>query len=165
MKKATIQAGTNIEVYTSNTSLFYKAEAGKLFNLPTGNYAIFGVYKVLPFRLLTKINLPQPEKIIKYKGIKKIALKDNPNKCSIDISSGAIYFDRDFFNTLSLLEFRFVMFHELGHYFYKTEEKADKYACFMMLQIGYNASQIFGATKKTLIDKNRIVDNFLNLKR
>lgn len=44
----------------------------------------------------------------------------------------------------------FILLHELGHMFYKTEHKADCYALKRYLELGYNASQAFYSLSKVL---------------
>lgn len=44
----------------------------------------------------------------------------------------------------------FILLHELGHYFYKTEWKTDLFALYYYLQLGYNKSQAFYALSRVL---------------
>ena len=49
----------------------------------------------------------------------------------------------------------YVFFHEIGHYYYESEEGADRVAQIEMLKRGYNPSQIDQASKATLNDSSR----------
>lgn len=44
----------------------------------------------------------------------------------------------------------FILLHELGHYYYKTEWKTDTFALYWYLKLGYNKSQAFYALTRVL---------------
>ena len=58
----------------------------------------------------------------------------------------------------------FVMFHELGHYYYKTESHCDLFASYHMLKQGFNPSQLYfsvnGCLSDNSIDRKNHVLNF-----
>jgi hypothetical protein len=63
---------------------------------------------------------------------------NNPNKASIYPQLHKVIVDKKLFSTLPLPCVKFILFHELGHYFYKEEPLADLFAVVCMLQDGFN---------------------------
>lgn len=57
----------------------------------------------------------------------------------------------------------FILLHELGHYYYKTEWKTDTFALYWYLKLGYNKSQAFYALTKVLKTSPRNMTRILNL--
>jgi hypothetical protein len=57
----------------------------------------------------------------------------------------------------------FILLHEFGHLFYKTEWKVDKFALWAFLQMGYNKSQAFYALSKTLTNSEQSTDRIKRL--
>ena len=145
-------------------TLFYKTlkEANVFFNLPPGFYEINGLFEELkPYRYYY-FNLPQPEKNVKLKPL-IIRLTKNLNKASIDINTGVIIFDRDYFNrnpTYSL----FILFHEIAHNYYFNEYYSDLFALNCMLKEGFNFSQVYISVLNTLSNeaRKRFLKNVLN---
>lgn len=153
-----------VTVFDKRGHLFYQAKEGKKFNLPAGVYYIKGKVKVTkPLDFSKYIIVLPPEKNIPFLGIKKVFFVNNPNKCSIDVSKGHLFVDKNFWNNLNYLQKRFVLLHELGHYFYFNEKKCDNYARCIMLLEGVNPSQIFNVTKSTLVTCERINNMKLKL--
>ncbi|NMD01072.1 MAG: hypothetical protein GYA62_15320 [Bacteroidales bacterium] len=110
------------------------------------------------------INLPANEKKEKPRKL-NVVFTNNPNKLSIDIKTGTVYADKKFWNSLNEIQQRFVIAHELGHFKYYNETKADKFAAYLLLKSGYNPTQIVACINSTLSEnsharKNRIY-NFL----
>ena len=62
----------------------------------------------------------------------------NPNKASIYPEIHKVIVDEKLFSSLPLPCVKFILFHELGHYFYKDEPLADLFAVVCMLQSGFN---------------------------
>lgn len=124
------------------------------FNLPKGDFftenKIFATKKI---NYKTPI-LPKPERRTIPPKYLTIFVGENPNKCSINRHNGKILIDdRLLFMPLPFIHF--ILFHELGHYFYKTEFKADIFAANEMFKIGYNSSQIMYAQYLLLSDYQR----------
>ena len=164
-EKVRLYSQSPVNVYVNGT-LFYFAKADKFFNLPKGKYKISGSYDVLPFRLPdVSINFHEPEKNVKFSGIKKIVFADNANKCSVDINKGLVIFDKKFYKTLKKHEFLFIIYHEIGHYFYYKEKYCDDFATACLLNTGYNPSQLFNVSKKTLFSTTRKLHNYNSLKK
>lgn len=140
-----------------NGALFYMLPFGsraRKFNLPAGLYS-----SNLP---LTKCNpikydlptLPKPNKISPQRKFKHF-FETNPNKCTVDISTGKIVWDKDFYNSLSRSEIAFIKMHEKGHYYYRgegqqSEINCDIFAARQMLIRGFNPSQIAIAHNNSL---------------
>jgi len=111
------------------------------FNLPKGVYFYEGFITKLPKPVETRvIDLPEPERNIPYREY-KILFAPNPNKCTIFYKKGEIIFDTMFKNVPLYMRFG-VYFHEMGHLLYSTESKADLFAAKMMLDLGFNPSQV-----------------------
>jgi hypothetical protein len=111
------------------------------FNLPAGYYKFEGSFIKLdsPVKQVD-IALPPKERNLIQKKY-KIMYGDNPHKCTIFYAPGIILFDNSF-KTAPLYIRYGIYFHELGHLFYKSEDKADAYSAKKMLEIGFNPSQI-----------------------
>ena len=161
-------SGKDVAIFDTNGKLFYfQKDFKKVFNLPKGVYYTNCHLKMESRpRIYKTKKLPKKERNFKMV-FPKIVLNENPNKCSIRPSTGEIYFDRNFFNTLNETEKNFVIFHEIGHYFYSTETFADFYSLVQMIKLGYNPSQIGNAISKTLdIERNsfrikNLINNFI----
>lgn len=111
------------------------------FNLPAGFYKFDGSFIKLekPVKQIDIFLAAKERNLVQKKY--KIMYGDNPNKCTIFYAPGIILFDNSF-KTVPLYIRYGIYFHELGHLFYKTEEKADAYSAKKMLEYGFNPSQI-----------------------
>jgi hypothetical protein len=166
MKILRLQALENLTVKDKQFKTVYTAPAGKIFNVPViGKVYIKGAYKRLPTKIISDVAIKyyKPEKKVPFKGIKQVIFSSNPNKCSIDVHSGTIIFDKTFFRSLNMVQLFFILSHELGHYFYYSEHKADTFARSIMLLMGFNPSQIVAGVNSTLIDEFRKNENLLQL--
>ena len=83
--------------------------------------------------------------------------KKAQGKANINIFFNKIKIDRDFLKSLSLLQFRFVLFHEIGHFYYKSEFKADIYSI-NILAIIYNGKMgnVFNEISQILKNEKRL---------
>lgn len=124
------------------------------FNLPKGSYTYDGYFIKLDNPVKQpEIILPKPERNYDKGKLYKILFKPNPNKCTIDHNRYTITFDPEF-KDMPLFVLYDVYFHELGHLRYSTEEYADLYATKMLLELGFNKSQIALSPIIALSDKN-----------
>ena len=148
-KKTGFSTSLPFTIYETNGNIFYsdkftdKIQNGERldFNLPAGIYRYDGNFIKLPHPVSTKgIALPPKERNIAYKRY-KITFGNNPNKCTIFYETGEIIFDESFRSKPLYIKYG-IYFHELGHHWYKSEEKADLFSAFKMLEIGFNPSQI-----------------------
>lgn len=145
----------NIKIFDVNGNLFYIFKKNKdnektKFNLPAGVFYTENNLIKLPKKIkYKKIELPKPQVLKKMPEKFKIIYSANPNKCTVFIDKGLIVFD-NFFKTVFPFVRYFILLHELGHYFYKTEKFCDLFAAKNMLERGYNPSQIYFASKFTL---------------
>jgi len=137
------------EIFDSKGILFYSdtfteviSRGEKLkFNLPLGVYKYNGNFVKLESPVsVVNIPLPLKERNLSHKRY-EIIFGDNPNKCSIFYDEGVILFDNQFQNKPLYVRY-LIYFHELGHHWYNTEEKADLYAAKKLLELGFNPSQI-----------------------
>jgi hypothetical protein len=127
----------------------------QLFNLPKGKYyskyPVFLSDVVLNFQ---KIPNEPPEKE-DYLRIKKIIIKEgkNSHKASIYIYTNKPYatiiYDSSLNNEPSYIK-DFILGHELGHLYYKTEEFCDRFSRNLCLSLGYNPSQLNKAIEYSL---------------
>lgn len=138
------------------------------FNLPPGEYFVAQgkiSQMVSPVRYDT-IPLPKPER---YKQqdptLFKIEFEDNPNKCTIYWDKRKIVFDNKL-KEFPLPTLMFILYHEHGHRYYKTEEYCDRYAANQMIDRGYNPSQVgesvMSLSKKQLPRKIALVTSLEN---
>ena len=117
--------------------VFGKGSRGFHFTLPAGTYRIDGGalipgVKHTPKRALAPsvaLRFPFPPSV-------RVVWMDNPNTAQIDLPRGIIYADR---GLLALPEFvrLFVLFHEIGHYWFKDEISCDKFATDQMISRGF----------------------------
>jgi hypothetical protein len=125
------------------------------FNMPRGVY-----YSNLPLRKLKSpvvyslMVLPKPEKNIIIKDY-ALSYAPNPNKATINHMKKTIVFD-PWFKTVPKHYRTFVTAHELGHGMYNTEKYADLKAANLMLQYGYNPSQIAEAQFNVLTNRTSL---------
>jgi hypothetical protein len=119
------------------------------FNLPLGIYKYNGnlVRLSSPVKVVN-ITLPLRERHLAHKKY-EIIFAENPNKCTIFYDEGIILFDNSFRNKPLYVKY-VIYFHELGHHWYKSEEKADLYATKKLLEYGFNPSQIGKAMLESL---------------
>jgi len=111
------------------------------FNLPAGIYRYNGNFVKLPTPVkIMSVILPMKERNLGKKRY-EIVFGDNPNKCTIFYDEGVILFDNSFKNKPLYIKY-VIYFHELGHHWYRTEEKADLFAVKKLLDLGFNPSQI-----------------------
>lgn len=176
--KTGFKALSNFTIYDEKGIEFYSdmftnnlEKSGNLtFNVPRGTYYLKGFIEKLnkPVNYST-LKLPKRERnYVK----KKFHLKyvNNPNKCSINRLTGEILFDKAFLKAPKYIVFDIVC-HEFGHQFYETEHYADAYSTNMMLDIGFNPSQIGRAMVVTLTQKNnfyrkdKVVNHLKKVKR
>jgi len=137
------------DIFEANGNLFYSdkfteiiSNGAKLeFNLPLGIYKYNGNFIKLPWPVkVTNILLPPKERNLSYKKY-EIVFGSNPNKCTIFYEESLILFDTSFKNKPLYVKY-VIYFHELGHHWYVTEEKADLFAAKKLLEYGFNPSQI-----------------------
>jgi hypothetical protein len=166
------------EIFEPNGNMFYSsdftdhiAKGERLnFNLPAGSYKFNGSFIKLPHPVPVRvITLPLKERNLAKKRY-NIIFGSNPNKCTIFYDKGIILFDESFRNKPLYIKYG-IYYHELGHHFYRTESKADLYSAKMMLEKGFNPSQIGLVQLETLSNsdksferKEKIVNHLTNNK-
>lgn len=148
VKKITGFCGINFNVW-HNDLLFYSVQKNEYvnFNLPIGTYEIEAEdFFELPNPVIYIIpTLPETEKniVMKRMNIKRVV---NKNKASIDVRTGNTYLDSDIDDTWHTAKKVFILGHELGHNYYKTELYCDMFSAKKMLENGFNPSQCFHAS-------------------
>lgn len=152
----------SIAVY-GNGVLYYqnRFEAGRVFkiNLPfAASYQFTGdgweFLKTTPIqKTVRNIVLPPPERD-KIQFIKDVRI-DNLSKSPARIYTDkhTIVLNPKFYN-YSVEVRLFILLHELGHFYYKTEWKCDTYAAYHFLKFGCNPSEAFMSLAGVLHEKN-----------
>ena len=147
-----------VAVYTTDYEPFYimkRKGAYTYFNLPKGEFIIdIEVEKLNKPNVFNAPSLPKFERNIKRPKEIKIVFADNPNKCSISLEDGVIICDHSI-KAKGRAEQCFVIYHEFGHYFYKTESCCDLYASRRMINEGYNPSQTVFSVNGCLSDRSQ----------
>lgn len=150
------------------------------FNLPPGEYDLIeGSFKKFLKPLEYKlIDLPKSNNELKFPGKVKIYWRENPNKCSVDLSDKylmKVYFDPSFRDMSDYVR-TWVLGHELGHYIYRgrgqrSEKCCDHVSANLMLMNGFNPKQIDAAIKIAISNgyhalerKNELYENLLTVK-
>jgi hypothetical protein len=111
------------------------------FNVMSGMFTYDGNFVKLDSPVPVKnIATPLKERNINSKRY-DIQFGNNPNKCTIFYDAGVILFDNSFLNKPLYIKYT-IYFHELAHHYYVTESKADLYAAKVLLELGFNPSQI-----------------------
>jgi len=155
-EKAQIAVYGNGVLYYSNCY-----EAGRVFkiNLPfAASYQFTGFgwefLKTTPLqKTVRNIVLPPPERD-KIQGIKKVLIDNLSNSpARIYTDKQTIVLNPRFYNYSAETRL-FILLHELGHFYYKTEWKCDTYAAYHFLTFGCNPSEAFMSLAGVLHEKN-----------
>lgn len=88
-------------------------------------------------------NKPLPKRL-------KIIKGRNSRKASVNLDKGVILVDRGLFSKLPVPTIYFILFHELGHFYYDSESKTDLFASVCMLKMGFNVYDCLQCGLKTL---------------
>ena len=138
------------------------------FNLPAGSYFVeAGNITALPRPVFFPlIRMPKPERKLAAPLNFLVRFDDNPNKCTINWDKKYIMFDNSLLSK-TIPELWFILFHEYGHSLYKSEHLADQMSANLMLQKGFNPSQIGKApitslSTYQLYRKKNLVKKFIN---
>lgn len=161
-----------IVIYDNRNIPFYDSRFIKkpvdYFNLPAGKFKILSG-NFIPLskpREFKKFNLPKAERNKPFPGDFEVLFAPNPHKALIDWDNKRIIFDTQF-KTKPLPELMFIFFHEIGHHkwgghmpgsskYDEAEHNCDMYSHNMMIDEGYNPSQIGLAPIETLSFKQQI---------
>lgn len=168
-EKTGFEASGSVRVLYPDGSVFYAIDKkGPFqFNLPKGRYIFQTPVKrlarpvVFQFKSKRKV-----EKNIPLPGIKdlKIEYGDNPNKATIFLKEFRILFDNQFKTAAPVIK-DYLLYHEIGHFLYKSEEFADEFAQESLIRLGYPESLVYKASRDTLSPGNpRAYQCFENLK-
>lgn len=177
-KTGFISDSDRVEIWRNGWPFYNRTKRkGKIsFNLPIGKFEIkYGNIEKLnePIKY-KKIKLPYPNNVTNFYGKIKIIWETNPYKCSVDFSGGnaTFYFDPSFKDFPDFVVV-WICGHELAHFLYKgqkqfSEKMCDNYSSNMLLDLGYNPSQITAAINMALSNgylarerKNFVLQNLL----
>ena len=150
-----LHARGRVQVNTTDGRPFYVFDKpeGFTFTLPAGSYTLSG--GSLVGRMKARKG-HRPRATLRYKLPKKVEVvyAPNPNKATISLPDGVIIVDPSL-RELPAFCLTFVLFHEIGHYFYRDEESCDQFAAEEMHRRGFNPSQIDQAAAFTLGHQQR----------
>jgi len=123
------------------------------FNLPPGIYSVTGNVSRLenPIKYFFP-KLPIPERRLRVPEL-KVEVEPNPHKCTVYFKTGRIVLDPEMAE-LSKVNLLHILFHEAGHFLYKTEWKCDVFAAYLMLNRGFNPSQCLKVLMHNLSSSN-----------
>ena len=141
-----------VNIWKNGKPFYQYKKSGKIkFNLPAGKYFTYGE--------ITELNRPVTYDFIKKRKRQKqhfdapdqvtVIFANNPNKASIYLNEQIVILDNRFKLADECL-LKYILFHEIGHYFYEDEHYCDEYAQERMLKEGYNKSQILKASAESL---------------
>ena len=148
-----------VRIYESKRGKIFYFHTGNpkgefYFNLPKGKYFSANQLEVLKNPIPVNLpKLPAPEKNNTLPKKVKVYFLENPHKASIITANNEIKVDPKILN-LTLPTIVFIMFHELGHYFYSDEKKCDLFAAVQMIKRGFNPSQCGIAIDNALSSKS-----------
>jgi hypothetical protein len=157
---ARFRARGTVHILKDGVPFYVFAHNGKgqgTFTLPAGTYTVNGGHligrmkKRKGHRTTNAPRFPIPGKV-------RLVFAPNPNKCSISLPDGIIIADTSLRNAPAFV-LVFILFHEIGHYFYQDEAECDRFAAEEMFRRGYNPSQIAIATELSMNDPHRRSEN------
>lgn len=160
-----IRANVNVSILDDKGRTYYERKAnGKNLkvNFPrSGAYRFVNCYPVncLPLQMNeAKFSLfaPERKRVVKMPDIVKNENFNGPAR--INTKDARIELGPPFF-ALPIPTKIFILLHEIGHFYYKTESKCDAFAYYHFCKLGYNNSQAFYALSKVITLHNE------NLKR
>lgn len=142
----------DIRIFNSSGRIIYSHPNRRkrliIFNLPDGLFTTKNKLQTVnkkknfvpSFQMLFKEYPRQWNFSLPIKGqlTNNFIVGNNPNKASIYPQLHRVIVDKELFSSLPLPCVKFILFHELGHYFYKEEPLADLFAVVCMLQDGFN---------------------------
>jgi hypothetical protein len=155
-RKISVLPSSKGYVYDKNGFPIYSAKPGKRFNIPSGNFDLDFSYDLIPVFYYPdqRIKLPRSEKPNGNRLIRSVSYAPGVERIAIiQAKSGTIILDESLLNTPEFIH-DFVLFHEIGHIHYKTEEYCDLYSMKCMLEKGWNPSQVMIA-KGIISDRDR----------
>lgn len=156
-KPTGFRAKNSVHILDKHGRTFYQFQKdGNIdFNLPVGTYLTMSELTPLPAPIRYDFKAKRKREVFHYSIPKpseiKVEFAPNPNKASILLPKRHIIFDTSW-NRFPGFVKKYLFYHELGHYLYKTEEFCDEFAQEQMLKEGYNKSQIEFASRATLHD-------------
>lgn len=160
-KSGFISSSPEVQIEKDGMPFYYMKRKGRfiMFNMPVGNYELVkGLVTAKPFIDYPLLDLPDVKGTLPTNI--KIHYKENPNKCSVDISNKKVmhvWFDNSFKHFPSWVR-DWILGHEAGHYLYhghglQSEINCDLFACNVMFAKGLNPSQIQAAIDCALGEK------------
>lgn len=129
-----------IRPFLANTTFFINLPFESWYSFSGDGFKILNTTPLINSNII--IDLPPPERSREF-GINKITVDNLSNSpARIYTDTGIIVLNPKFFS-YPIEQKLFILLHEVGHFYYKTEWKADQYAAHHYLKIGLNPSQAF----------------------
>lgn len=158
-----VRGSAGVVQVTQNGRPFYAFSSREAFTftLPAGSYTLSGGSLVgrMPrrrgHRTPSQMRFPMPRKV---RLVFAVPPPPTVGAC-ISLPDGVIVCDPALRDLPSFC-LTFVLFHEIGHYFYEDEESCDKFAAEEMHRRGFNPSQIAQASAMTQKPGPRETCNF-----
>jgi len=124
-------------------------------SVKNSNFSLHGAKlvskKIVPVSPVN-IKLPNWERTPTVESItKKTYIKDWHSPASINPKTGELVYNSDFLG-FSEAKQNFIVFHEIGHFYYKTEKFCDLFASKKMLEKGFGMSQCLEVLRNVLSD-------------
>lgn len=146
-----------IRIFDINRKPFYFFDTKNSkteFNLPKGIYLTENDLKGLPEKIRFKTPVLKHERNIAIPKKIKFIWGENPNKASVILNKGIILVDNGFKKFPRFVQV-YLFYHEIGHYYFKSETGADSFARVKMLERGFNPSQVGMASRISLSPKSK----------
>lgn len=160
---ARFRAHGRVQVDAKDGTPFYVFDDPGEFTLPAGSYTVAGgslIGRMKPRKghdAPSSVRCPIPRRI-------RLVFAPNPRKAVISLPDGIIIADPSL-KRLPSFCLVFILFHEIGHYFYQDEAGCDRFAADEMARRGYMPSQIMAASELTMNDHERRSCNIDNARR
>lgn len=149
--------------FNANTTFYVNLPFSGFYSFSGDGFVKMGTTPLIKSEL--NITLPPPERVRNF-GVNKITFDNLSNSpARIYTTENTIVLNPKFLSYP--IEIRlFILLHEVGHFYYKTEWKCDQYAAHHFLQMGCNPSQAFDSLAGVLhTEKADGTTNFINMDR
>ena len=147
---------------------FYVSNKETTFNLPKGTYEVVeGNIHELPKPIVYCVpKLAPPTRNARTPEYLEIFVEENPHKCTFDLTKGTVKVDPELVGKGKAF-LSFIFGHEIGHLNYlgsrqdeNGELKCDKFSAKMLIDEGYNPSQLYFAQNLCLTHSPERKDKF-----
>lgn len=149
-----------VNIFIDNGQQYFFRNVGGKYSEINVNFPIPGIYQtdagqvhdITPLKIspiVQKITLPEHERTTNPEGISFHYNPEISSPARIFRHKGRIEKGPKFYALPYSLKL-FILLHEIGHLYYKTEWKCDLFACYHFLKMGYNESSCLYALTNIL---------------